>query len=75
MENKKIRNLDEPDAAKDAVSLAYMQTHCLLLDDERKSVDVKGSRLKNVATPVDVKDVVNKYYVDDNCVGYNSRCV
>ena len=28
VENKKIRNLNEPDAAKDAVSLTYMQTHC-----------------------------------------------
>lgn len=73
VENKKIRNLNEPDAAKDAVSLTYMQTHCLLLDDERKSVDVKGCRLKNVDTPVDVKDVVNKYYVDDNCIQHSSQ--
>ena len=43
-ENKKISNLNEPDAAKDAVFLTYMQTHCLLLDDERKSCLLYTSR-------------------------------
>jgi hypothetical protein len=72
VENKKIRNLEEPQAAKDAVSLTFMQQHCLLVDHDHKSVDVKGCKLRNVEEPVDFKDVVNKFYVDNKCVQYSS---
>lgn len=72
-ENKKIRNFEEPVAAKDAVSLGYMENLCLLIDDELKSVDVKGCKLRNVERPVDVNDVVNTFYVDDKCVQYSSE--
>lgn len=73
VENKKIRNLEEPVAANDAVSLAYVQNHCLLIDD--KGVDVKRCKLRNVENPVDVNDAVNKFYVDDKCVQYSSGVI
>lgn len=72
VENKKIRNLEEPQADKDAVSLKFMQEHCLLVDHDRKSIDIKGCKLRNVEEPVDFKDVVNKFYVDTKCVQYSS---
>ena len=70
VENKIIRNLGKPSAAKDAVSLSYIEEHCLLVD--RTSVDVKGRTLSNVANPVHVKDAVNKIHLDEKCLQYSS---
>lgn len=61
VENKIITNLRDPSAGKDAVTLSYMQDHCLLLG---KIVDVKGRRVTSVVSPQEATDAANKLYVD-----------
>jgi hypothetical protein len=72
VQNKKIRNLGDPVVSSDAVSLRYVQDHCLLLPEQSGGggVDVKGAKLVNVDTPVDLKDAANRYYVDNNCLQF-----
>lgn len=65
VENKIIHNLGEPNTSKDAVTLSYVQDHCLLLLDGN-TVDVKGRRVTSVADPQETTDAVNKGYVDKN---------
>ena len=75
---KKIRNWCEPLDGNDAVPLQFVQDHCLLVNDDDDPtqdsndgvggvitrIDVKGRKLANVGTPTDLKDAVNKQYVD-----------
>lgn len=75
VENKRIVNLGDPEAANDAVPLHYVHDRCLLLPEQSGSgavgrINVKGNRIVNADIPIDLKDVVNRYYVDDKCLQF-----
>lgn len=60
VENKIIHNVSEPVASTDAVTLSYMQKHCLPI---------------SIENPVNAKDAVNKVYLDERCLQYNNNVI
>lgn len=62
MKNRQIRNMAEPKAGKDAVTLHYLKLNCLNCS-LNGNFDCQGKIIGNVADPVISADVATKGYV------------
>lgn len=64
MNNKLVRNMGDPKAGKDAVTLHYLQQNCLIKGlGQDQTIECENKTLRNIGSPILENDAVSLQYL------------
>lgn len=72
MENKMVRNMGEPKTDKDAVTLCYLEKHCIMKVDNN-CIECENKTLRNIGKPELENDAVSLQYLKNKTLVRNSE--